>query len=198
MNYLAHLFLSEGTPESLIGNLLGDFVKGSIENIYSKEIIKGIYLHRKIDSFTDSHPIFRSSKKLISINRRRFSGIMIDVFYDHFLAKNWSDYSSISLGDFTSYVYQVLQDNQSILPERLRAILPNMIGFDWLSSYQHISAINRAINGLSYRIKRKNNLFGGVEELFSNYQQLQVDFYHFFPELIDYTLTIKNERLDIV
>ena len=86
MNYLAHLFLSDGTPESLIGNLLGDFVKGSIENIYSLKIIEGIYLHRKIDSFTDSHPIFRSSKRLIGVDRRRFSGIMIDVFYDHFLA----------------------------------------------------------------------------------------------------------------
>ena len=194
MNYLAHLFLSEGTPESLIGNLLGDFVKGSIENMYPKEITKGIYLHRKIDSYTDSHPVFRSSKRLISLNRRRFSGIMIDVFYDHFLAKNWSHYSNIKLKDFTNYVYQVLQDNQNILPERLKAIIPNMISRDWLASYKESAGINRAINGLSHRIKRKNNLFGGVEELFLNYQQLQADFSIFFPELIDYTLTLSSEQ----
>lgn len=187
MNYLAHVFLSEGTPESLIGNLLGDFVKGSIENIYPSEIIKGIKLHQKIDIYTDSHPIFRSSKRLISQNRRRFSGIMIDVFYDHFLAKNWSKYSSIALGDFTSYVYQVLQENQNILPERLKNILPDMIANDWLQSYQYTTVIDRAINGISHRIKRKNNLCGGVEELFLNYQQLQADFSIFFPELIDYT-----------
>ena len=194
MNYLAHLFLSEGTPESLIGNLLGDFVKGSIKNIYSKEIIKGINLHRKIDSFTDSHPIFRSSKRLISLNRRRFSGMMIDVFYDHFLAKNWSEYSNIALSDFTNRVYQVLQENKSILPERLKNILPDMITNDWLKSYQDSNVIDRAINGISRRIKRKNNLCGGVEELLLNYQQLQADFSLFFPELIDYTLTVSSEQ----
>ena len=192
MNYLAHLFLSDGTPESLIGNLLGDFVKGSIENIYSLRIIEGIYLHRKIDSFTDSHPIFRASKRLISVDRRRFSGIMIDVFYDHFLAKNWSNYSSIPLIDFTNHVYQVLQDNKKILPDRLKNILPDMIAYDWLASYRETAAINRAINGLSRRIKRQNNLFGGVEELFLNYQQLQADFSMFFPELIDYSLTASS------
>ncbi len=192
MNYLAHLFLSNGTPESLIGNLLGDFVKGSIENIYPDEIIKGIYLHRKIDSYTDSHPIFRSSKRLIGINRRRFSGIIIDVFYDHFLAKHWSDYSNVKLGDFTTHVYQVLQENKSILPERLKRILPDMVAHDWLASYKTKIGINRAINGLSMRIKRENNLFGGGEELSLNYLQFQADFSIFFPELIDYTLAINN------
>ncbi|MDY6901993.1 MAG: ACP phosphodiesterase [Cyanobacteriota bacterium] len=192
MNYLAHLFLSDGTPESLIGNLLGDFVKGSIENIYPLKIIEGIHLHRKIDSFTDSHPIFRSSKRLIGLDRRRFSGIMIDVFYDHFLAKNWSNYSSIAIDDFTHHVYQVLQENKKILPERLKNILPDMISHDWLASYREISTIDRAINGLSRRIKRNNNLFGGVEELFLNYQQLQTDFSMFFPELIDYSLTVSS------
>lgn len=181
MNYLAHLFLSDGTPESLIGNLLGDFIKGSIENIYPEQISKGIYLHRKIDSYTDYQPIFRSSKRLISLDRRRFSGIMIDVFYDHFLAKNWYNYSTTRLKDFTNHVYQVLQENQNRLPERLKNILPNMITNDWLASYKEISGINRAINGLSRRIKRTNNLSGGVEELFFNYQQLQADFSAFFP-----------------
>ena len=192
MNYLAHLFLSDGTPESLIGNLLGDFVKGSIENIYSLKIIEGIYLHRKIDSFTDSHPIFRSSKRLIALDRQRFSGIMIDVFYDHFLANNWSNYSSIPLTDFTNHVYQVLLENQKILPDRLKNILPDMIAHDWLASYRETSTIDRAINGISRRIKRKNNLFGGVEELFLNYQQLQSDFSIFFPELINYSLTASS------
>ncbi|MEB3214849.1 MAG: ACP phosphodiesterase [Nostocales cyanobacterium 94392] len=186
MNYLAHSFLSEGTTESLIGNFLGDFVKGSID-IYPKEIIKGIYSHRKIDSFTDSHPIFRSSKSLISRKRNRFAGIMIDVFYDHFLAKNWSEYCTVSLENFTNNVYQVLQDNQNILPERLKRILPNMVASNLLASYKSVFTIDRAINGISRRIKRKNNLFGGVEELFFNYQQLQRDFSQFFPELIDYT-----------
>ncbi len=95
MNYLAHFFLAENTPESLLGNLLGDFVKGSAVNLYPQEIIKGIYLHRKVDSYTDSHAIVRSSKSLVCSQRRRFAGVLIDVFYDHFLAKNWREYSEV-------------------------------------------------------------------------------------------------------
>ena len=110
MNYLAHLFLSEGTPESLIGNLLGDFVKGTAVNLYSEEIRKGIDLHRKVDSYTDSHAIVRSSKSLVSSHRRRFAGVLIDVFYDHFLVKNWLEYSEIPVPDFSLDVYKLLQD----------------------------------------------------------------------------------------
>src|SRR6476661_6124760 len=117
MNYLAHLFLSEGTPESLIGNLLGDFVKGTPVNLYPEEIRKGIDLHRKVDSYTDSHAIVRSSKSLVCADRRRFAGVLIDVFYDHFLAKNWLEYSEIPLRDFSRHVYKILQDNRDILPE---------------------------------------------------------------------------------
>lgn len=192
MNYLAHLFLSEGTPESLIGNLLGDFVKGTAVNLYPEEIRKGIDLHRKVDSYTDSHPIVRSSKSLVFADRRRFAGVLIDVFYDHFLAKNWREYSEIPLRDFSRGVYKILQDSRDILPESLKQVIPIIIARDLLCSYQEIGGIDIALNRMSLRIKRTNNLAGGVEDLTANYQQLESDFRAFFPELINYAKKFKH------
>ncbi|MEG4270339.1 MULTISPECIES: ACP phosphodiesterase [unclassified Microcoleus] len=186
MNYLAHLFLSKGTPESLIGNLLGDLVKGTAVNLYSDEIRKGIDLHRKVDSYTDSHPIVRSSKSLVSSHRRRFAGVLIDVFYDHFLAKNWREYSEIPLRDFSQDVYKILQDNRDILPESLQRVLPTIIARDLLSSYQEIAQIGITLTRMSARLKRTNNLASGREDLTANYQRLESDFRDFFPDLIKY------------
>ncbi|UNU25690.1 acyl carrier protein phosphodiesterase [Microcoleus vaginatus] len=192
MNYLAHLFLSKGTPESLIGNLLGDFVKGTAVNLYPDEIRKGIDLHRKVDSYTDSHPIVRSSKSLVCGHRRRFAGVLIDVFYDHFLAKNWLEYSEIPLRDFSQDVYKILQDNRDILPESLQRVLPTIIARDLLCSYQEIAEIGITLTRMSARLKRTNNLAGGVEDLTANYQQLESDFRAFFPELINYAKKFKH------
>jgi acyl carrier protein phosphodiesterase len=191
MNYLAHLFLSEGTPESLIGNLLGDFVKGTALNLYPEEIRKGIDLHRKVDSYTDSHAIVRSSKSLVCADRRRFAGVLIDVFYDHFLAKNWLEYSEIPLPDFSRHVYKVLQDNRDILPESLQRVLPTIIARDLLSSYQEIAEIGITLTRMSARIKRTNNLASGIEDLTANYQRLESDFRDFFPDLIKYATVDK-------
>lgn len=197
MNYLAHLFLSEGTPESLIGNLLGDFVKGRAINLYPEAIIKGIDLHRKVDSYTDAHAIVRSSKSLVCSHRSRFSGVLIDVFYDHFLAKNWRQYSAVPLRDFARGVYQVLQDSRDILPESLQQVMPTIIGRDLLCSYQDIEGIDIALNRMSARIKRINNLAGGVADLTANYQQLESDFRAFFPDLISYVTTYNQEYLKL-
>jgi acyl carrier protein phosphodiesterase len=192
VNYLAHLFLAEGTPESLIGNLLGDFVKGAAVNLYGGEIRKGIDLHRKVDSYTDSHAIVRSSKSLISAQRRRFAGVLVDVFYDHFLAKNWLEYSEVPLRDFARRTYKILQDNRDILPDSLQRVLPIIIARDLLLSYQEVSEIGITLDRMSARIKRTNNLAGGLEDLTVNYQQLESDFRVFFPELISYAATCQN------
>lgn len=190
MNYLAHLFLSDRTPASLIGNLLGDFVKGGAVHLYSEEIRKGIDLHRKVDSYTDSHAIVRSSKSLVCSQRRRFAGVLVDMFYDHFLAKNWLEYSEVPLPDFARGVYQVLQDSRDILPESLNQIVPTIIARDLLCSYREIGGIDTAINRMSARIKRANNLAGGVEDLTANYQQFESHFRAFFPLLIIYARNI--------
>jgi acyl carrier protein phosphodiesterase len=187
MNYLAHLFLADPTPESLIGNLLGDFLKGVDKEQYSIAIQQGILLHRKVDAYTDSHPIVRKAKQLVSVARRRFSGILIDIFYDHFLAKNWEIYSSVTLNDFSQKVYAVLLQHQMILPDRLRVAVPQMIQQDWLNKYQYMSGIELTLDCMAHRVRNKGYvLAGGIEELRASYQELDWSFQAFFPELIEY------------
>jgi acyl carrier protein phosphodiesterase len=192
MNYLAHLFLAEPNPESLIGNFLGDFVKGSVENLYTEKIRIGIDLHRKVDIYTDSHPIFCNSKNLIDPKRRRFAGILIDVFYDHFLAKNWHRYSEFPLANFSNNFYQILQDYYYLLPDSVKQRVPQIIPGDLLGSYREISGIDRALRRISARIKRENNLAEGLADLKSNYQTIESDFLAFFPQLIDYSTELRS------
>ncbi|HAA26966.1 MAG TPA: DUF479 domain-containing protein [Cyanobacteria bacterium UBA8553] len=191
MNYLAHLYLADDSPESIVGNLLGDFLKGQGTEGYCDEIKKGIRLHQNVDTYTDSHPIVRESKRLISPGNRRYAGILIDVFYDHFLAKNWLNYSTVSLQDFTVKVYNILQSYQEILPASLKRGLPQMITKNLLMSYAEISGINMALQRLSLRLKRENNLGTAKEELVANYENFEVNFSQFFPELIDYVKTLR-------
>lgn len=186
MNYLAHLFLAEDSADSILGNFMGDFVKGQLAGGYSSGIIRGIITHRKVDSFTDSHERVLSSKRLISPGRRRFAGIIVDVGFDHFLARNWSDYSSSELNVFIKKAYDLLERYRNILPEKLRTVIPRIIGEDWLGSYRNIDAVGVVLNKISKRLKRENNLAGAVEELVSNYEVLEENFRAFFPELIVY------------
>ena len=193
MNYLAHLYLSEKSPESLLGNLMGDFIKGSINNRdYSKTIAKGIKLHRQVDTYTDSHEIFLRSKRIISPMNRRYAGMIIDVFYDHFLAKCWSDYSEQPLPEFAAEVYKVLEDYHQLLPERLQKIVPKIVAENWLMSYAEVEIIEEVLTRLSARIKRKNNLAMAAEDLRANYERLLSDFQQFFPELISYVNTLRG------
>jgi acyl carrier protein phosphodiesterase len=189
MNYLAHLYLAEDTPESCIGNLLGDFVKGTLANYhfrYSQEILKGIETHRKVDCFTDTHIIYRESKQRLNKVHRHFSGVIIDIFYDHFLAKNWSFFSSESLDEFSQKIYRILDNNQLILPEKIQRFLPAMKAENWLVLYRDFPGIELTFKRLSRRVKRENNLFLAIDDLEQNYVEIETDFLAFFPQAIDY------------
>jgi len=191
MNYLAHLYLAGDSPESILGNLIGDFLKGTTVDRYSESIRKGIQLHKQVDRYTDLHDIVRKSKQLISPVNKRYAGIIVDVFYDHFLAKNWSNYSSVPLNSFTSNVYQVLQDNYEILPDSLKRVAPTMIAENRLMSYVKISGMSTALKRISERLKRENSLENAVEDLKANYERFEADFVNFFPDLTDYVHTLR-------
>ncbi len=188
MNYLAHLYLAEDSDESLLGNLLGDFVKGRLVDQYSPEILKGIKTHRKVDFYTDNNTKFLECKNLIHPNRRRFSGIIVDLSFDHFLAKNWSNYSDVALSEFANRVYALLLKNQDILPAKLMQRMPYMIGDDWLVSYKYIDTIELALNAMSRRLSRRFERAAvikyGIEDIKDNYDELERKFSEFFPELI--------------
>ena len=189
MNYLAHLFLSEASAESRIGNLLGDFVKGNLEqykNCYDREIIKGIKTHRQVDCFTDNHAIYLQSKRRISASNRRLAGIIIDICYDHFLAKHWDVFAGEKLEYFIRNIYIILQANQKILPAKFQQALPRMIGEDWLGCYQTLAGVDLTFSRVARRLKRENNLASAVNELIDNYTEIESDFLLFFPEIINY------------
>jgi acyl carrier protein phosphodiesterase len=188
MNYLAHLLLSENHPESRIGNIMGDFVKGNLEQYktqYSQEIINGIKLHRKVDEFTDTHRIYLKSKRRI-VDNRRFSGIIIDVCYDHFLTKHWAMFSDENLDSFVSNIYTELQNNQHILPPNLQQALPRMIAENWLGSYRTPEGVGLAFARIARRLKRENTLGTALDELMNNYSGIESDFLSFFPEVMSY------------
>jgi acyl carrier protein phosphodiesterase len=186
MNYLAHMFLSDDTSLSMLGNFMGDFVKGNVEAKFQQEIIDGIIRHRRIDHFTDSHSIVSSSKKLISEARRRFSGIIIDVLYDHFLSMNWDLYSKTGLNDFIEIVYKNLHNHRMDMPPAAELCIEKMLKEDWLSSYGSLEGIDKTFKRISGRLRRENNLWSAVEELEMNYHVLNTHFLRFFPQLIDH------------
>lgn len=184
MNYLAHVLLAGPEADWRLGGLLGDFVKGPLVPGEMPESARlGIVLHRRIDSYADAHAAFRRSRERVSEARRRYGGIMIDMFYDHFLALHWERFSDEPLASFAAGVYALLEERSESLPGRLRGILPLMRRDDWLASYRDASAVALALDRMAqYRLKRANRLGGAGEELLGGYAGFERDFLEFFPD----------------
>ena len=187
MNYLAHLYLSEPSEDAWLGSLLGDFVKGPLDGRYSAAITRGIVLHRKIDTFTDAHPVVLQSKSRISTDRRRYAGIMIDMFYDHFLAKYWHEFHAQPLGAFTDRIYAVLEQRHAMLPARLQQMAPKMAQWHWLESSADVGSIRTALDRMGQRLTRENRLLHSADELTEHYAGLETDFRAFLPQVREFS-----------
>ena len=188
MNYLAHLFLSANDPADVVGNLAVDFIKGG--NPYTHPgILAGMARHRRIDQFTDSHPSFRASRSRVSPPHHRYAGVVVDIFYDHFLARNWATYGGATLDEFSSWAYRLLDAHTAWLPPRLQRALPYMAGEHWMGQYATRAGIGRALNGLSRRSRRDIDLAATLADLDAHYETLHADFAVFFPALIADTAT---------
>ena len=184
MNFLAHLYLSGDDDDLIIGNFIADMVKGQKINGYSRGIVQGILLHRQIDVFTDNHPVVRQSKDRLRNKYRLFAGVIVDMYYDHFLAKNWSDYSKHSLKEYAGRAYDLLQKHENMLPERARFILPFMIENNWLVNYAIPENMSRYFGGMARRTAFVSGMENAVEDLLKHYQLFEEEFKTFFPELI--------------
>lgn len=182
MNYLAHLHLGGQQPAELLGSLYGDFVKGPLAARWPEPIEAGIRLHRRIDAFTDRHPQVLLAKARFPSERRRYAGILVDLFFDHCLAANWSQYADEPLAQFTARVYRAL-DDEAELPGKLALIAPRMAAQDWLGSYREFEVLEQVVAGMSRRLSRPDGLAGGVAELARLYRPLSEDFRLFYPEL---------------
>ena len=188
MNFLAHLFLASPDTDCMLGSLAADFVRSREIAGFPDTIQAGIRLHQRIDSFTDAHPVVAASKRRLHPPYRRFAGVLLDIFYDHYLAVRWGQYSpSTILEVFAQQVYRVLEQKQSMLPDRLRRMSPRMIEEDWLVSYRNIEEIDRSLKRLSQRIRRENPLGDGVALLRTRYDEFESDFESFFPDLMEFT-----------
>ena len=185
MNYLFHLYLSGDDPEILTGNFMGDFVKGRLGDAYPPRLRRGIELHRGIDSFAQGDPRFTRSRLRLSEDFGLYRGILVDLFYDHFLAVTWSDWSTEPLEEYLQRARCAVEGNRCHLPERLQGLVP-IIFEDLILSYRKTEGIEQALLRLSKRVKRANPLAGGGKELTRNYKGLQDDFLEFLPAAREY------------
>ena len=176
MNYLAHIFLSGENPNVMIGNFMADSIKGSKYSSYAPEIQKGILLHRQIDTATDAHPAFRQSTKRLHKNYGHYSGIIVDIFYDHFLAKNWADYSDIPLADYIESFYTLLRKNTDVLPQNIKKMAPVMMKGNWLLIYADLEGIDRVLGGMNRRTKNRSGMDKAGFELREYYSLFEADF----------------------
>ncbi|MNJ62208.1 Acyl carrier protein phosphodiesterase [compost metagenome] len=166
----------------MLGSLYGDFVKGPLAGRFSVSLEAAIRLHRQIDAFTDSHPLVLQSLGRFPRQRRRYAGIILDVFFDHCLALHWHDYAEQPLEQFTGNVYQVLAA-QADLPGRLAQIAPYMAADDWLGSYREFAVLEQVFRGIARRLSRPEGMDGALEEVDALYAPLMDDFRSFYPEL---------------
>lgn len=184
MNFLAHISLSGDNPKIMVGNFIGDFVKGrNLLEQFEPEIARGIALHRAIDEFTDSHPIVTISKNRLRPTYRHYSAVIVDMFYDHLLAKNWERYYKEFLPDFAERNYRILEGFHTILPEGVKYMLPYMTKGNWLVNYARLEGIERALSGMARRSKYESKMELAVEDLKKNYDEFTQEFSIFYPEL---------------
>ncbi|MNF71102.1 ACP phosphodiesterase [Pseudomonas sp. Irchel s3b6] len=182
MNYLAHLHLGGQRPGQLLGSLYGDFVKGRLHGQFNPEIEHAITLHRHIDAFTDRHVLVDVALSRFTLTRRRYAGIVLDVFFDHCLARDWALYADSSLAHFTADVYRVLAAEPQ-LPGRLAQIAPYMAADDWLGSYRDFAVLDQVLRGISRRLSRPEELAAAMQELERLYEPLSEDFRLLYPQL---------------
>jgi len=194
MNFLAHIYLSQDDPNITIGNFIADGIRGKDYKSYPKDIQIGILLHRHIDTFTDAHPIVRQSTKRLHENYSHYSGVIVDILYDHFLAKNWSDYSNTPLPEYVDNFYKLLETNIDILPERIQRMMPHLISDNWLLSYAKIEGIQRVLDGMNKRTKNRSGMHTATNELRAFYTEFETEFTSFFKELIIFTA---EKRIEI-
>tara|TARA_R110000868_G_scaffold97888_2_gene269374 strand:- start:661 stop:1245 length:585 start_codon:yes stop_codon:yes gene_type:complete len=187
MNFLAHIYLSFGDEEITLGNFIADSIRGNKYKHLPERVQKGIKLHRHIDTFTDAHPTVRKSTKRLHENYSHYSGIIVDIFYDHFLAKNWQNYSDIPLDTFVDNFYDLLENNYEILPDATRHMMPYMIADNWIFNYSKMEGISRVLNGMNRRTKNRSKMNFAILDLETYYVEFEKEFTIFFEELISFS-----------
>lgn len=184
MNFLAHIYLSFGDKDITLGNFIADSIRGNKYKHLPPRVIKGIELHRHIDTYTDSHKIPKQSSKRLHENYSHYSRVIVDIYYDHFLAKNWERYSDIPLNVFVDDFYDLLEENYAILPDGVKRMMPHMIADNWIFNYSKMDGIAKVLNGMNRRTKNKSKMNFAILDLEEHYDDFEKEFTQFFEELI--------------
>lgn len=183
MNYLAHFYLSGNNKQLMLGNYMGDFIKASEVEALPSEIKKGVMLHRFIDEYTDNHQEVLKSKELVRPYFKKYSPVVIDIFYDHFLALNWEKYHSDKLEDFAKKVYDLLESNIDLLPKKSLRFLQYLTQNNMLVNYKSIDGMEKVFQGMSYRASFNSGMEKAHVILQKHFVELEMHFNSFFPEL---------------
>lgn len=184
MNFLAHIYLSFDDKEVALGNFFADHIRGNKFSHFPEKIQKGILLHREIDTYTDAHPITRQSSKRLHKNYSHYSRVIVDIYYDHFLAKNWSDYSPVALEDYAENFYDLLRGHYPLLPKATQQLMPYMISENWLVSYAGLEGISKVLKGMDRRTGNRSKMGFAVVDLQEHYREFEAEFTALFQELI--------------
>lgn len=194
MNFLAHAYLSGNDENLLLGNFIADSIKGIQLNRYDAAIQRGVLLHRAIDHFTDTHKEVKTAVTIMQPQFRKYAPVVLDIYFDHFLARKWNNYSEISLHSFAWKVYQIMIKRFEQLPVRSRRILPWMITQNWLAGYGKYHDLERVFKGMANRTNFHSNMENAVVFLKENDAILLRHFEAFFPGLEDYCKQWLNEN----
>ena len=183
MNFLAHIYLSGDNDLVKIGNFMADNITGNKYEHFPEDVQKGIMLHRAIDSYTDAHPVFRQGTKRLHPVYHHYAGVIMDMFYDHFLAKNWQDYHHLPVKQYAQKFYKMLEDNRSILATKTKNMMPHLITYDWLNAYADTEGMARILTQMDNRTKNKSGMRNAVNELLQYYDTFEAEFREFFKDL---------------
>lgn len=168
MNYLAHGFLAGPDPALVVGGVAGDWVKGPLPGLLPQDLARGVALHRAIDAFAETHPAFCRSRARMSAGRRRYAGVLVDIFYDHLLARDWVEFCDEGLNTYCAGVYRQIGFRLHELPESSQSALALMAREGWLQSYRDLTGIADVLGRMSQRARRPNPLAGGEEEFMAD------------------------------
>lgn len=193
MNYLGHMFLSGDDPELMMGNFIADAVKGNKIDDFPESVRRGILLHRKIDTFTDSHPSSRALSQFLNPYFRKYSGVVVDMYYDHFLARNWENFSQEDIRVFTERNYLFLHSRIQELPPKSKRILPFMMEDNWLMAYASFGGLDKAFRGMARRTPFFSGMEKGVAVLRDHYAECKLHFDCFMPEVIAFVAQEKEK-----
>lgn len=183
MNFLAHLYLSGNHEEIMVGNFIGDYVKGKEYLYYPEKIRKGIILHRQIDSFTDNHPVTRISRAHVAEKYGKYSGIVIDIFYDYFLSSLWPAYSPMELQEFIDFVFEALKRHYYDFPQGIKNWFPNFLRNNWLIKYSTPEGIEEVLYRMSSRTSLPEHSAFAVMILRENETEMRKEFLEFFSDI---------------